>query len=319
MSVIGGLNFLGTYARFCLPFGILVALLLPDMGDQIRQIVPFIIVIIYASAMVRLDLWEVLKGSVKPRRIVQNIALCSVILVAIPWLFFIIAGSVGLPAEFLSVMVWYAVAPPIASTVWMCLLLGFRPVLAMELVVITSLMAPFSGPFLSSLFLTDVVPLDSFDLFVRLALMIAGGAVLALGCLLLFGRQLIQQHTKAFDGVSTIAMLVFLIPVFNGISTQISASPQLALQLLGLALLMNFGSQLVMIGAGCMFRSTDIKDGLNVMAVITGNRNVGLYYAALPYDPVMGLFTAMYQVPLYLTPLFLGWLSKKNSQKPPAG
>ena len=42
---------------------------------------------------------------------------------------------------FIPVLVWYAVAPPIASTVWMCLLLGFRPILAMELVAMTSLIA----------------------------------------------------------------------------------------------------------------------------------------------------------------------------------
>ena len=51
------------------------------------------------------------------------------------------------------------------------------------------------------------------------------------------------------------------------------------------------------------------------MAVITGNRNVGLYCTALPYDPVMSLFTAMYQVPLYLTPLFLGWLSRRSTKR----
>jgi hypothetical protein len=61
-------------------------------------------------------------------------------------------------------------------------------------------------------------------------------------------------------------------------------------------------------------RARQAKDTLNVMAVIAGNRNVGLYYAALPYDPVMGLFTAMYQVPLYLTPLFLSWLSKTEKK-----
>ena len=312
MNVIRGLNFLGTNARLCLPLGILVALLLPDMGDQIRHVVPFIIVLIYASAMIRLDLWAVLKGSVRPRRILQNIALCLVILVAIPLLFFVAARAIGLPSEFLSVIIWYAVAPPIASTVWMCLLLGFRPVLAMELVVITSLMAPFTGPFLSGLFLTDVASLDSFDLFVRLALMIVGGTVLAIIGQHLCGRQAIQRNERAFDGVSTIAMLIFLIPVFNGISMQIAANPLLALKLLGLALLMNFGSQFFMIASGWLFYSVTVRDSLNVMAVITGNRNVGLYYAALPYEPVMGLFTAMYQVPLYLTPLFLGWLSARK-------
>ena len=109
-------------------------------------------------------------------------------------------------------------------------------------------------------------------------------------------------------------MLAFLIPVFNGVSMKILASPILAVQLLGLAVLMNFGTQLFMMGLAIFLRAKQAKDTLKVMAVIAGNRNVGLYYAALPYDPVMALFTAMYQVPLYLTPLFLGWLSRTQKQ-----
>lgn len=314
MPFISGLSFLGTHARLCLPLGILVALLLPDMGSQIRHFVPYIIVMIYASAMIRLDLWEALRGSLKPRRIFQNIGFSLGILVLVPCLFFIIAQGLGLPDEFLSVLIWYAVAPPIASTIWMCLLLGFRPVLAMELVVMTSLLAPFTGPFLGNLFLTDVVPLNSFDLFVRLALMIIGGAGLAILGQLALGRQRITRNETAFDGLSTVAMLLFLIPVFNGTSTQIAADPYLAIQLLCLAVLVNFGSQLFMIGTAFLFQQPHRRDSLKVMAVITGNRNVGLYYAALPYDPVMSLFTAMYQVPLYLTPLFLGWLSRRSTK-----
>ena len=314
MPVISGLSVLGKHARLCLPIGILIALILPDMGSQIRHIVPFIIVLIYASAMIRLDLWEAFKGSLLPRRIVQNIGFSFIILVFVPCLFFIIADGLGLPDEFLTVLVWYAVAPPIASTVWMCLLLGFRPILAMELVVMTSLLAPFTGPFLSNLFLTDVVPINSFDLFMRLALMIIGGAGLAIIGQLILSRRTITKNEKAFDGLSTLAMLSFLIPVFNGMSTQIAATPYLALQLLCLAVLVNFGSQLFMIGAALLFQTKHSRDSLNVMAVITGNRNVGLYYAALPYDPIMSLFTAMYQVPLYLTPLCLGWLNKSLSR-----
>ena len=314
MTFISGLSFLGTHARLCLPLGILFALILPDMGSQLRHFVPFIIVMIYASAMIRLDLWEALRGSLTPRRIIQNISLSLGILVLVPCLFFIIAHGLGLPDEFLSVLVWYAVAPPIASTIWMCLLLGFRPVLAMELVVMTSLLAPFTGPFLSNLFLTDVVLLDSFDLFSRLALMIVGGAGLAIIGQLILGRQRILKNERAFDGLSTIAMLLFLIPVFNGTSAQMAAEPYLAVQLLCLAVLVNFGSQLFMIGAAYLVHEKNKRHSLNVMAVITGNRNVGLYYAALPYDPVMSLFTAMYQVPLYLTPLFLGWLSRSSGK-----
>ena len=206
------------------------------------------------------------------------------------------------------------VAPPIASTIWMCLLLGFRPALAMELVLMTSLIAPFSGPFISSLFLAELTTLDPFDLFVRLGVMIVAGGGLALLGRWLIGNARIEKNHTVFDGISTLAMLAFLIPVFNGVSSKISAFPILAAQLLGLAVLMNFGTQLFMMVLAVFLRAEKAKDTLNVMAVIAGNRNVGLYYAALPYDPIMGLFTAMYQVPLYLTPLFLGWLIKIQKQ-----
>ena len=305
---------MGRHARLCLPIGLCIALILPDLGDQIRNMVPLVIIIIYASAMIRLDLGTAIKGAVQPHRILQSLSLSLVILILIPFLFVFIARSLGLSEMFIPVLIWYAVAPPIASTVWMCLLLGFRPVLAMELVAMTSLIAPFSGPFVSSLFLANIASIDPFDLLVRLGAMIMVGCGIALLGQWLIGRKRIEENHTIFDGISTCAMLIFLIPVFNGISTQIFISPVLAGQLLALAVLMNFGSQLFMMGLAIFLRAEQVKDTLKVLAVIAGNRNVGLYYAALPYDPVMGLFTAMYQVPLYLTPLFLGWLSKIQNQ-----
>ena len=314
MFLINCLSFLGKHARLCLPIGLCIALILPDLGEEVRDIVPLVIIIIYASAMIRLDLGVALRGAVQPHRILQSLGLSLVVLILIPCLFVFIAHSLGLAEMFIPVLIWYAVAPPIASTVWMCLLLGFRPVLAMELVAMTSLIAPLSGPFVSSLFLANIVPIDPFDLLTRLGLMIVIGGALALLGQRLISRKRIDKHHTVFDGISTCAMLIFLIPVFNGVSTQISISPVLAGQLLGLAVLMNFGSQLFMTGLAIFLRAQQAKDTLKVMAVIAGNRNVGLYYAALPYDPVMGLFTAMYQVPLYLTPLFLGWLSRIQNQ-----
>ena len=312
--IFGCLSFLGKHARLCLPLGLFAALILPDLGDQIRKMVPLIIIIIYASAMVRLDLRAAIRGAVQPHRLFQSLGLSLVILILIPCLFVEIARGLGLAEMYMPVLIWYAVAPPIASTVWMCLLLGFRPVLAMELVVMTSLIAPFSGPFLSSLFLTSFTPLNPFDLFVRLGVMIIAGGGIALLGQRFIGNTRIEQYHTVFDGISTCAMLAFLIPVFNGVSMQILAFPILAAQLLGLAVLMNFGTQLFMMGLSIFLRAKQTKDTLNVMAVIAGNRNVGLYYAALPYDPVMGLFTAMYQVPLYLTPAFVGWLGRTQKQ-----
>jgi hypothetical protein len=37
-----------------------------------------------------------------------------------------------------------------------------------------------------------------------------------------------------------------------------------------------------------------------------GNRNVSIYLAALPPDPLFGLYVALYQLPMLFTPLVLG-------------
>jgi len=103
-------------------------------------------------------------------------------------------------------------------------------------------------------------------------------------------------------------MLVFLIPVFNGVAVVIVQQPVLAFYLCALAFAMNMGAQIVLLGLGYILARHAAP--IQVLAIVTGNRNVGLYFAALPPEPVFALFTAMYQVPLYLTPLIIGRISR---------
>ena len=63
MALINCLTFLGKHARLCLPLGLCVALILPDLGKQIRHMVPPIIIIIYSSAMIRLDIRAAIKSA----------------------------------------------------------------------------------------------------------------------------------------------------------------------------------------------------------------------------------------------------------------
>ena len=75
MFLINCLSFLGKHARLCLPIGLCVALILPELGEQVRDMVPLVIIIIYASAMIRLDLGIAIRGAVQPRRILQSLGL----------------------------------------------------------------------------------------------------------------------------------------------------------------------------------------------------------------------------------------------------
>ena len=41
------------------------------------------------------------------------------------------------------------------------------------------------------------------------------------------------------------------------------------------------------------------------LGILWGNRTVAIYLAALPPDPQVTLFVALYQFPMYFTPLLL--------------
>lgn len=310
MLLLDCLAFIGSKAVIILPLGILIALLTPTLDFHPQNIITLLIVLIYSSAFVRLDLKEILLSALRPARLAFNLLLSFFILIFIPCCVFYSASFFGLNNSIKTVLLWYAVAPPIASTVWMCLLLGFKPALAMELVIITSLISPFSGPFIAYFLLDTHMLVSPIGLFSRLAIMICGGILIAIIGQKIIGKKNIETNSSIFDGISAVAMVCFLIPVFNGMSIKFFTNPNLALQLFMLALALNFGCQLILILVASMFKASYTKDGFRVMAVITGNRNVGLYYAALPPDPVMGLFTAVYQIPLYFTPLFLNFLNK---------
>jgi hypothetical protein len=121
-------------------------------------------------------------------------------------------------------------------------------------------------------------------------------------------------------------MLAFLLPVFDGIGAMVMALPILALACLGLVFGLNFGSQALVFAGGRLLgrfgqferaasgKAMPFPEGTRSVAVVAGNRNLGLYFAALPADPLFALFVAAYQLPLYLTPMVAGWFADRSQK-----
>ncbi|MGC6484916.1 MAG: hypothetical protein ACON4P_04515 [Candidatus Puniceispirillales bacterium] len=299
------LEFLGRNARLVLPVGIVLAVFLPGDGGQLRVIVPFLIGLIYAVAFLQIDLKAMVTESFRPQQIAWSIAISLLILMAIPFLLMNFCLLIGIDPLYMPSVIWYAVAPPIASTAWMCGLLGLKMAVAMKIVVMTSLLSPFTGPVLASFFLGGAVPVSSLQMLFDLVMMIFGGILAAQVWKKVVGQDWIDRNATALSGLSVIAMLIFLVPVFNGVLGRFIATPEMALHLLAIAMGLNFSTQAAFMLLSRFSGNKDAADTNAVLAVVSGNRNVGLYYGALPPDPIFGLFTAMYQVPIYLTPLFI--------------
>ena len=301
------LEFLGRNAKVVLPLGVVVALFLPDSSDKLRFIVPWLIGLIYTVSFLRIDLRMMLADAFRPQQIVWSIAVSLLLLVIIPLILISLSLFVGVDPRYIPSVVWYAVAPPIASTAWMCGLLGLNMAVAMKIVVVTSLLSPFTGPVLASIFLGAAVPVSSIEMLTDLAVMIFGGILVAQLWQKVTGQEWIDRNDTALSGLSAVAMLLFLVPVFNGVLERSIAMPVMALHLLILTCALNFSTQAIFLLLARFSVKENTAQTNCVLAVVGGNRNVGLYYGALPPDPVFGLFTALYQVPIYLTPFILSW------------
>ena len=311
---------LGKNARVVLPAGVVLALLLPSTGDFFKPAVPFILVVLVASAVVRLDIFLVLKAAMVPKRLLRNFFISLFLLVGLPLITVYSARWFGLSEELVPLVTWYAIAPPIATTVWMCVFLGFTAPIVMEVVLLTNIIAPFSGPILGTFLLQEAVPISSSILCFRLAIIIGSGMLIAIFIRYFLGPAFIDRNWKRLDGISACAMLAFLVPAFDGVGGIALMAPIMALSCLALAMALNFGTQLFVIFFGHIFsviKRGGVPAGTKSIAVAAGNRNLGLYFAALPSDPFLTLFVAAYQAPLYMTPLVAGWFSnlKKRYSK----
>ena len=129
------------------------------------------------------------------------------------------------------------------------------------------------------------------------------GVVAALALRELAGPDRIARHGGAFDGVATLVLVLFVIPLFDRFWEVVLAMPWFALGTFAVVLAANWGGQALVAIAGRRVVEPGLAGSAGLM---WGTRNVSIYFAALPPDPLFGLYVALYQLPMLFTPLVLG-------------
>ena len=71
----------------------------------------------------------------------------------------------------------------------------------MEIVLLTNLLAPFTGPFMGELLLGTAVPLSAMTLSLRLGAIIFGGILVAVLAKWWLGDERISIYRGQFDGI----------------------------------------------------------------------------------------------------------------------
>lgn len=306
------LEWIGVRARWVLAIGAIAALFLQDLAAALRPALPAFVALMYLLAMVRIDLGAVFHRSLQPRRLAMILATCIALMVVTPTVIWLIAHATGLPEHFTEPLIYIGAGPPLGSAAALCLLLGLDAALALELTIIGSFLAPILGPFVTAMLLGDAVPIEPWALSLRLAAMIGAGAVLAVFARKMLGSERIARRASVFDGLGAIAMLITVVPIFDGATEQILSRPFIAIFVLVLVFAFNIGLQLTTTPP---LRKFCGRESGGAIGLTWGNRNAALYLAALPPTPIFTLFVALYQFPMYMTPLLMGRFYRPTAQK----
>lgn len=304
---------LARYGRLLLVAGLLVGASMPGLALTVRAWLPELVALLLFVAALRIGPRQALG---LPGDMRTTLLLVVLFQVALPVGFCLIALASGSAGPLATALILMAAASPISGSPNLTLLTGNDPAPALRLLIAGTALLPLTvlpvfwlAPGLGS---AGEIVAAAFRLLVLIA--VAASAAFALRAAFL--RDPAAKTVKAIDGFSALLMAVLVIGLMSAIGPALRGDPLGLAANLAAAFAANFGLQLL---AALMLRSAKPGSARAAIAIAAGNRNMALFLAALPVavtDPLL-LFIGCYQVPMYLTPLFLGRIYRPPQESNP--
>lgn len=302
------LAFAARHGRLVLIAGLVAGFALPGLARILAGYIPEMVAVIMFLGALRLSPDDLAQLRLGVGRAVQLVLLLQLVLPLALVLLFFALGLLGTPVALALILL--ASAPPIVGAPNIAALMGLRAGVAMQLLVIGSLLLP-----LTILPVFWLLPeLGSFQAILMAALRLLALILLAGGGALLVRAMFLRRPSQAtatrLDGASVIGLAIFVIGLMPALAGAVTTMPMTFLYWLGITCLANFGAQIVTY----RLARRPLPERAGPLALVNGNRNVSLFFAALPVDITAPLlvFLGCYQLPMFLTPVLMGWLYRTD-------
>ena len=310
VTILAGL---ARYGRLLLVAGLLVGASMPGLALAVRTWLPELVALLLFVAALRIGPRQALGV---PGDMRTTLLLVVLFQVALPVGFCLIALATGSAGPLATALILMAAASPISGSPNLTLLTGNDPAPSLRLLIAGTALLPLTvlpvfwlAPGLGSA--SEIVAAA-----LRLLVLIAVATSAAFALRAAFMRDPAAKTVKAIDGFSALLMAVLVIGLMSAVGPALRGDPLGLAANLAAAFAANFGLQLV---AALLLRSAKPRSARAAIAIAAGNRNMALFLAALPVavtDPLL-LFIGCYQVPMYLTPLFLGRIYRPPQESNP--
>lgn len=292
---------LGRRATTLLPFSLAIGLAFQDVAAMARPLVGPLAIILLMLALVRTDWPRVRLLLVRPG---LAIALAVANLIVVPLVVWPIWQALGLWPGLVAALCLSAMAPGIISATTTAAFLRLDSSLALLVTLFTNFLVPFTLPPLALWLLGLDLKLSVGDLSLRLAFIVGTAFAGALVVRALLGPQRLRRSGSTIDGLSVIVLMVFAVPLMDGIVARATAEPWKLAGFVGGA----FAGMLVcnVVMAALTLPFLDRRTALTA-GYCSGGRHNALLMAVLPVtaDPDIFLFIAAVQVPIYVIPTLL--------------
>ncbi|OFX03837.1 MAG: hypothetical protein A3D94_21320 [Alphaproteobacteria bacterium RIFCSPHIGHO2_12_FULL_66_14] len=291
---------MGGRATTLLPFSLGLGLLFQDIAALARPLLWPLAVALLMLALARTD-WIRLSSLL--RRPGLAIALSLLNLIAVPLVVWPIWQALGLWPGLIAALCLSAMAPGIISAATTATFLRLDSSLALLLTLFTNFLVPFTLPPLALWLLDLDLKIGAVDLSLRLALIVAVALAGAIVIRRFLGPRLAEAGTT-LDGLSVVVLMVFAIPLMDGVMARALAEPvKLAGFIAGA-----FGGMILcnLVMAAATLPFLDRRTALTA-GYCSGGRHNALLMAVLPAsaDADIFLFIAAVQFPIYLMPTLL--------------
>lgn len=304
----GALAALGRQARWALPAGVFVGIVLPELAATARGLLTPAVIGTLTAALLRLD-WDALALTLRrPARAALVVGWLLVVSPAIVW---VATGLLGLSSELRLVLLLQAAAPPIGSAAVFALILGVDGLLAMVGSVAATLLLPLTlTPLVALLLPAAGVQVDLAAFAARVALVVAAPFALAWTLRGVLGRERLARNDDVLGGLNVVLLVVFAVAVMDGVTSTFLADPPRILRLLAAAC----AAAAALHAAGWLLLARAGPSVAWASALLSGNRNMGLMLAvtAGTAGPAFSLYVGIAQIPMYFAPLLLGPLVRRS-------
>jgi hypothetical protein len=301
-SFATALSWLGRHGANAVALSIVLGIALPPVGAVVRPVFPETVFILLCLAFLRVDPAALGAQFTRPRLLALAAAWTMMMVPVCAGAAIAASGLAESWPELALALMLNVVAPPIFSSPALAVLMGFNAAVTLALLLACVAVTPFVAPALVAAFVGSAVTFSPITLGIRLVLMLAGAACVAVAVRALFGKPWVERQAERIDGLNVIVLFAFALGLMGDVLSNTVERPLLVFGLLALTSAITFGLSLL---TAALFVSAGRRTALP-LAHAAGSRNTGLMLAAAAghVPELVWLYVALIQIPIYALPLF---------------